>query len=214
VNLDRPERDRFARYLGALIGQGTAREPSAPSVPSVPSVPSALDELALFTAVHFVGQTRHAEGLAKVLQTAFGVPVIIEELVGQWLQIPDDYCWRVPSQEQAAGTPIGVLGESSRVGTQVWDRQSKFRVVVGPLGAEDYARFLPDGEYLKPLIELVARYAGPELAWDIRLVLSEPDRRAAIVGIAGVVGRTAHLGGSGGDAQAFEDLVLDPLEHS
>jgi type VI secretion system protein ImpH len=204
VNLDRPESDRFARYLGALIGQGTTARPGATSD---------IDNLGLFTAVHFSARTRHPEGLAKVLQASFGVPVAIEQFIGQWMDIPPEYCWLIPSSVPDARSSLGVLGTSTRVGTQVWERQSKFRVTVGPLGAADYQRFLPDGEHLPRLVELVRRYAGPELDWDIRLVLAEPDRRAAIVGVVGLIGRTAYLGESDGGAKLFEDLVIDPLDH-
>ncbi|MEY4580120.1 MAG: hypothetical protein RL701_4823 [Pseudomonadota bacterium] len=205
VQHDRPESDRFARYLGALIGQGTR----ANAVPS-----SQLDETGLYSATHFVGQTRHAEGLTKVLRACFGVPVELEEFFGQWLQIPDQCCWRVAPSGPLTAAPLGVLGESSRVGKEVWDRQAKFRIVLGPLTGAAYERFLPGGSQLTKLIELVTRYVGPALAWDVRLVLCEPDRRPAVLGTVGLVGRTAHLGGAEAGSGSFEDLVLDPLEHA
>jgi type VI secretion system protein ImpH len=202
IDRDRPALARYPRHLGALIGQSTSAEP-------VPT--TALDEASLFSALHFAAQTRHAEGLVKVLHAYFGVPVAIEEFIGQWLSIPDEHCWRVPAAAQGV---LGVLGESTRVGTEIWDRQAKFRVVLGPVSAEQYARFLPGAEGLAQLTELVLRYAGPELAWDVRLVLREPDQRPASLGIVGQIGRTAHLGGDQRDAAAFQDLVFDPLEHA
>jgi type VI secretion system protein ImpH len=204
VNRDRPDTDRFARYIGALIGQSTSPHPKPPSE---------LDELALFTATHFLGQTRHSEGLSKVLRVCFGVEVSVEEFVGQWLDIPPEYCWTVPSASPDKPAALGVLGQSTRVGTQVWDRQAKFRVIIGPVARTDYHAFLPGGEHLTRLIALVERYAGPELCWDIRLILRESDRRAAILGHEGQLGRTANLGQSDGGATAFEDLLIDPVEH-
>ena len=204
VQRDRPETDRFARYLGALIGQGTSRQPLPPDE---------LDELALFAAQHFTCQTRHPEGLCKVLQLCFRVPVEVEEFVGQWLEIPPEYCWLVPPSAAAPTHAIGVLGESTRVGTQVWDRQSKFRVVIGPVPLRDYKRLLPGGDQLTRLIELVQRYVGLESDWDIRLILQESDRRAAILGSAGLLGQTANLGQSDGGAMSFEDLMIDPADH-
>ena len=204
VQRDRPETDRFARYLGALIGQstGTGQAP-----------PAEVDEVALYAATHFVGPTRHAEGLRKTLQLCFGVPVEIEEFVGQWLDIPAEYCWVVPSSLPDVQGAIGVLGESSRVGTQVYDRQSKFRVIVGPLSLEQYRRFLPGGDLLARAIELVRRYAGDEARWDMRLVLREPDRRATILGVFGLLGQTANLGQTDGGAATFQSLMIDPADH-
>jgi type VI secretion system protein ImpH len=204
VNRDRPETDRFAGYVGALIGQSTGAEPRPPAE---------LDEVALYAATFFVGPTRHAEGLRKTLQLCFEVPVEIEEFVGQWLDIPPEYCWVVPSSLPGADAAIGVLGESSRVGTQVYDRQSKFRVIVGPLSLENYRRFLPGGDLLGRVIALVRRYAGDEARWDMRLVLREPDRRATILGAVGLLGQTANLGQTDGGAATFQSLTIDPADY-
>jgi type VI secretion system protein ImpH len=106
-----------------------------------------------------------------------------------------------------------VLGESARLGTQVYDRQSRFRVIVGPLALEAYRRFLPGGDLLAQLIELVQRYAGDELRWDARLILREPDRRATILGSAGLLGQTANLGQADVGAATFQDLIIDPTEY-
>jgi type VI secretion system protein ImpH len=210
VSHDRLDDDRFARRLGALIGlpAGLDGDPY-----------SQLDYACLFSAGHFVGQTRHAEGLAKTLRASFGVPARIEELVGCWLAIPDNACWRIPdgdgSRAREAEPPLGVLGESTRVGTEVYDQQSAFSVVLGPLRRADYERFLPGGQHLSLLVELVDRYAGLELAWTLRLVLSEPERRPAVLGIEGRVALTAHLASAEDTVHApFEDLLIDPEELS
>jgi len=204
VHRDRPEADRFAGYVGALVGQNTGAQARAPAE---------LDEVALYAAPHLVGPLRHAEGLRKTLQLCFGVPVQIEEFVGQWLDIPTDYCWVVPPSLPDVQSAIGVLGESSRVGTQVYDRQSKFRVILGPLALEEYRRFLPGGDLLTRVIELVRRYAGDEASWDMRLVLREPDRRATILGAVGLLGQTANLGQTDGGAATFQSLMIDPADY-
>jgi len=204
VNRDRPESDRFAHYLGALIGQSTS---------AVARQPTDLDELALCAATHLVGPVRHAEGLRKTLQLCFGVPASIDEFIVQWLDIPPEYCWTIPSSLPDADTAIGVLGESTRVGTQVYDRQSRFRVILGPLALDEYRRFLPGGDLLARLIELVHRYAGNELRWDARLILREPDRRPTILGSVGLLGQTANLGQADGGAATFQDLIIDPADY-
>jgi type VI secretion system protein ImpH len=206
VSHDRIEDDRFARRLGSLIGLTSALgdEPY-----------SEIDYACLYSAGHFAGQTRHAEGLAKTLQASFGVPVRIEEFVGSWLPIPDGTCWRIPDGDgqrpREASAPLGVLGESTRVGTEVYDQQFAFVVVLGPLGRADYERFLPGGPHLPRLVELVERYAGVELRWTLRLILREPERRAAVLGVEGSISLTAHLAAAEDTVyQAFEDLLIDP----
>jgi type VI secretion system protein ImpH len=205
VSRDRPATDRFAHYLGALIGHGTGAQPRSPTE---------LDELALCAAMHFVGPTRHADGLRKALQLCFGVAVAIEEFVGQWLDIPPAYCWVLPPSVADVEGALGVLGESTRVGTQVYDRQSKFRLIVGPVALEEHRRFLPGGDLLGQLIELVRRYIGDEVRWDMRLILREADRRATILGAIGLLGQTANLGQSDGGVATFQDLMIDPAEYS
>lgn len=200
VSHDRLEDDYFARRLGALIGlkRGTAEL-------------RPLDYACLYTATHFLGRTRHAEGLAKVLRACLEIDVRIEEFVGEWLRLPDDACWRLPSSAQGIQNGLGLLGVTTRVGTEVWDQQASFRVILGPLGFRDYQRFLPGGSGLPRLLELIERYVGPELRWDLRLVLREPERRSAVLGVEGVVGMTAHLAaGDGVVSPQHEDLVIDP----
>jgi len=204
ISRDRPESDRFARYLGALIGHSTGAQARPPTE---------LDELALCAAMHFVGPTRHAEGLRKTLQLCFGVPVAIEEFVGQWLDVPPAYCWVLPPSLPDVDGTLGVLGVSTRAGTQVYDRQSKFRLIVGPVALEEHRRFLPGGDLLGQLIELVRRYVGEEARWDMRLILREADRRPTVLGSVGVLGQTANLGQSDGGVASFQDLMIDPAEY-
>jgi type VI secretion system protein ImpH len=203
VSHDRPDEDRFARRLGALIGLTS-------TIGDEPY--SELDFACLFTAQHFVGRTRHAEGLVKMLRAIFRVPVRVEEFVGRWLEIADSDCWRIPAGDATStGTSLGVLGQSSRLGTQIWDQQSAFEVVLGPLRHQDYQRFLPDMPDLARLTELVKRYAGLEMGWTLRLVLLEPERRATVLGVEGRIALTSHIGGGDGFAfLSFEDIVIDP----
>jgi type VI secretion system protein ImpH len=207
VSHDRPDQDHFARRLGALIGLTSAigDEPY-----------SELDFACLFTAQHFVGRTRHAEGLVKMLRAIFRVPVRVEEFVGRWLEIEESDCWRIPAGHvTSTGTSLGVLGQSSRVGTQIWDQQSAFEIVLGPLSRLDYQRFLPGMPGLSRLTELVERYAGLDLGWTLRLVLREPERRATVLGVEGSIALTAHIAGGDGDVcLSFEDIVLDPARMS
>lgn len=195
VSHDRPEDDAFARRLAALIGE-RANEPDPTA--------RAIGRMLLRAAGHMTGRTRHAEGLTKLLIASFEVPTRVEEFVGSFLPIPDALCWRI------AGTgdrPSGVLGESSRIGTEVWDHQSKFRIVLGPLSREDHERFQPGQPALTQLIAIVQRYAGPELDWELRL--QARGFTPTQLGLYGTLGRTAYLGEE--NTMAWQDLQFDPL---
>src|SRR2546422_9183097 len=76
VQYDRPESDRFALYVGSLIGIG---QPSLRDRDDFP------DLAKLHHAGHLVCQSRHADGLRAVLADFFRLPVGLEEFVGEWL---------------------------------------------------------------------------------------------------------------------------------
>lgn len=197
VSADRPDDDPFARYIGALAGQ---HERAA----------SEEERRVLGLARHFVGRTRHPEGLAKVLEDCFETPARIEEFVAEWLPIPDEYRWRLRSAPGAAA--LGMLGTSTRVGSEVLERQFKFRIVLGPMRQRSYERFLPGADAMPQLIGIVRRYLGHELAWDVSIILAEPEGVGFALGRTGRLGLTSHLGASAATgSQSTRTLVLDPL---
>jgi type VI secretion system protein ImpH len=193
VSCDRPEADSFARQLGALIGEHSTADEHG--------------RLQLQAAGHLSAHTRHPEGLAKLLAAVCGCPVQIEEFVGTWLPIPDEFRWRIDPAAALDARPLGVLGQTSCVGSEVWDPASKFRVVMGPLQPEDQQRFQPGQPALARLVALVQRYAGPELAWELRLVGSR--LTPTILGKQGTLGRSAHVGAE--SSAQWQDLQFDPL---
>lgn len=201
ISRDRPASDRFARFVGAAIGQGNPARGYPETV---------VDRFALFMAPHFTGQTRHPEGLCKLLSTFFGVPAQVEEFLGEWLRVPDDYCWRLTGQSQRHAA-LGRLGSGTRVGRHVWERQFKFRVVLGPMSRVQYERLLPRGGDLPKLTSLVQRYAGHELRWDLQLVLHEPDMQPMQLG-SSELGRSAFLVRKGQRREKrWQDFVFDPM---
>ncbi|MDB4975962.1 MAG: type secretion protein family [Myxococcaceae bacterium] len=201
ISRDRPTDDHFAKYLGALVGQASERDSDSQTARTV-----------RYMARHFIGQTRHPEGLVKTLRERLGTPIELEEFVGEWFSVPDEYCWRLSSGSSASAAPMGILGTSTRVGTQIWERQFKFRIVVGPMPRRTYERFLPRGDLMPQLVELVQRYIGHELSWDVRLLLDHPDLQPTTLGLRGRLGETSYVGNpTVGLPPSWQALVLDPL---
>lgn len=203
VARDRPDSDRFAQYMRACAGQ-----PTPPGVrPSDP-----LEAMSSLLGRHFANRTRHPEGLSKLLCSYLGVPARVEEFVGEWLEIPDPYCWRVGAVRPDNGQPLGMLGTSTRVGTQVWERQFGFEVVLGPLKRSQLEALLPGTTQLRRVTDLIRRYAGGALRWRLRLVLSEPEIQPSVLGRRGQLGLTSYIGSPEQDDRGgWEDLVIDPL---
>jgi type VI secretion system protein ImpH len=115
---------------------------------------------------HLAAQTRYPDGLRAILSEYFGLPVEIEEYVGQWLELPE---------RSRMGVSANRLGNDLCLGRYVWDRQHKFRIRLGPLKLVDYMGMLPDGQPFKELVGWVAEYLGQELDWDLNLVLRQTE---------------------------------------
>lgn len=168
VQHDRPGEDRFAVWLGALAGvDGAARARDA--------VPH---EARLFQAGWLAARAGSAEGLEKLLAQYLGVPARIEQFVPHWLHLPRDERTRLGyARNRVERLRCGAarLGEDASAGSKVWDRQYRFRIVLGPLTLAQYRGFLPGGGAWAPLRDWVREYMGQHLQWELRLVLARDE---------------------------------------
>jgi type VI secretion system protein ImpH len=179
VSFDRPEQDRFALYVGALMGLGTEFVRHRDAMP---------DLTKLHFAGHFAGQTRHAEGLAAILSAFFRMPVRIESFIGAWLALDRRDRTGLGDSPRTAS-----LGRTAVLGGRVWSRQHKFRVVFGPLALPEYLRLLPGGASFHRLIPVVRNYAGDALIWDVNLILKADEVPPLQLGRHGRIGWTTWL---------------------
>lgn len=179
VHFDRPETDRFTAYVGALAGIVTDAFQKRDAIG---------DPVRLHFAGRFAGQARHAEGLEAMLADFFDMPCRIEQFVGHWMWLPTDSVTRLGESPRSA-----TLGESALCGSRVWDTQSKFRILFGPLDFEQFCRLLPGRDTLHSLIALVRAYLGDELLWDIQLKLRRDSIPQTRLGQQGQLGWTSFL---------------------
>jgi type VI secretion system protein ImpH len=196
VQLDRPESDRFAEYVGSLIGIGSPAFHDRDAVP---------DNAKRFHAGTLGCQTRHPDGLAAMLADFFQVPVEIQEFVCHWMELPDECRTRL-----AGSHNNGRLGHGAILGRRVWDCQSRFRLVFGPLTYADYQRLLPGGESLPKLVAFVRSYVGDEFDWELQLILKKEERPALRLGSSGQLRRNAWLSRRPGGHDA-DELVISPM---
>jgi type VI secretion system protein ImpH len=179
VSFDRPDEDRFAAYVGSLVGIGMEPFRDRDAMPDL-------------SKLHFAGwfsnQTRPAEGLASILASFFTVPARIECFVGAWLTLPER-----DLTELGRAPQLATLGQSVLLGRRIWTRQQKFRIVFGPLTLDDYVRLLPGGSSFHKLIPIVRNYVGDTLLWDVNLVLRREEVPATVLGRTGRLGWTTWL---------------------
>jgi type VI secretion system protein ImpH len=158
VQFDRPDSDRFATYLGSLIGLG---------MPSLCNRDFISDRTKLYFAGHFVLQNRNVDGLKSLLNDSLRIPVDVEQFVGEWTNLPKDVCWRLGSN--------AMLGKDTILGSRCWLCDSKIRITLGPISRIEFMKLLPGGKALRRLSGLVRAYLGDTIAWDLRLVLDKTD---------------------------------------
>ena len=195
VSLDRPAQDRFGSYVGSLCGLG---------LPALRDRDSVDDLFKLAHAGIFGRHVKCAEGLQIVLSSYFGLEVRIDQWVGYWLPIPESERTRLGKKQGFA-----TLGEDAVIGERVWDSQSNFRVVLGPLSIDNYERFLPNGRSYEKLVDLVKLYIGEELDWELQLILQRIQAPLLELGNQIYLGWTSWLGVQEVE-NSLDDLIFYP----
>ncbi|MCZ2497597.1 type VI secretion system baseplate subunit TssG [Xylophilus sp. Kf1] len=156
AGLDRADDERFSGYVARLTGH----DPLEIADSVLPT------HARLSAAAHLAPDTRHADGLAQTLRHFFGLPVQLQECTLHWIAVdPDD------RSRLARPHPSSLLGRGAMLGAAVADRQSRFRLVLGPLPLDRYLRFTPEGADLPRLVAWVRAFVGHEFFWDLELQL-------------------------------------------
>lgn len=194
--------DPFSFALRCLIGLGTAGLADRLEID---------DETALYYAGHFTHAPRSALALERMLADYFDLPAEVQQFSGRWLLLPSDQRTAMPSGGRQ-GTYCA-LGRTAVVGARVWDVQTRFRIRLGPLGYQEFLKFLPGGEALARLADLVRLYSGPALEFEVQPVLRREEvptaRLGASSGGKSMLTRNSWLA-SRPRAQDAEEAVFQP----
>ncbi len=178
-----PEPDPFTNGVFSLIGLGMAplrgrlrvacreEEDGRPRE----RVLARIDDLALLYYGGLLAQRpRSAVGLQAILEDFFGLPVRVQQFHGRWM------VFDAAGQSRLGEANCG-LGADLTAGERVYDVQSKVRLRVGPLPRARFDGFLPDRapvperKALFLMVQLARLYLGPELDFDVQVVLRAAD---------------------------------------
>lgn len=162
ARLDGAQRDLFSWCLRALVGTGTGHLQNRLGVD---------DEVLLYYGGHFAKQLRPAVVLEDILSDYFGITVRVEQFRGAWLNLDRDERTRLPSRSSPKGRHC-ILGMDALLGERVWDVQGSFRLRLGPLSYAQFSKLLPTEPGLASMVSVTRTFVGPELNFEIRLVLS------------------------------------------
>lgn len=160
AGLDRSGQETFSTYIARLGGDEPSEVQGSALAPHARWASSA----------HRVRAARNPDGLVSTLSRFFGVTVQLREYMLQWMPIePQDQC------KLGQASLSSVLGEGAMAGEVVPDRQSRFRLVIGPLSMDGYLRLTPQGSAsgkdLPALIEIVRSFIGFEYVWEVELLI-------------------------------------------
>jgi type VI secretion system protein ImpH len=184
---NRPEPDPFTLCLLSFVGLGSpaSRNRLRVSYWEQPRdsqgqehVLARVDDLAL---LHYSGFLTHrprcAVSMEALLQDYFQLPIQVQQFRGQWLRLEPAN----RSSLDGLGGSNNEMGINLVAGERVWDVGSKVRIRVGPLTLRQFHEFLPDRTPLEvrkaffTLCHLVRFYLGPELDFDVQLVLRKEE---------------------------------------
>jgi len=147
--------DSFTGNLSSFIGMGTSGLQGRLEIE---------DQGLLLFAGLFVQRPHSGISLEGILRRYFEAPVRVEQFCGRWVKLGEENQTRL-------GIRNHHLGYSAVCGSRIWDRQSKFRIRLGPLMWAAFERFLPGGRAHQPLMQVARLFAGMELDFDVQLVL-------------------------------------------
>ncbi|HUF05721.1 MAG TPA: type VI secretion system baseplate subunit TssG [Aridibacter sp.] len=147
--------DEFTQYLFDLNGLGTKGLRGRMN----------LEDEALLPYSGLITQKPHsARSVAQMVSDYFGIEVRIFQFFGQWFDLDKQSITKL-------GEANSHLGVDAIIGSRVWDQQSKFRLVLGPLTFLRFQAFLPNGSAYEALRSLVKFMVGLEFDFDALLVL-------------------------------------------
>jgi type VI secretion system protein ImpH len=175
VACEHGEGELFSRHLLSLVGLGSEglRERQAVS-----------DDTLIYYSGLLSQRPRSAQALKQILTDYFDVPVEIEQFAGGWYRLdPETQCRLSEANDDNDELGFGVV-----VGDEVWNQQSRVRIVLGPLSLERYADFLPGGQCWEPLRAWVRFFSNDEWDFEVKLILEREQVPACTLGAEGTSG--------------------------
>jgi type VI secretion system protein ImpH len=153
--------DPYTACLFALVGLGQSRLRDR----------LRFDDL---TAIYFGGTLAHvprnASALEALVEEFLALPAEVRQFQGQWLTLEPADQTRLATREAPRGQ-YAALGVDTLAGQRVWGVESKFVVRVGPLDYQAFCRFMPAGDSLRAVCQLIRLYVGPEFDFAVQPIL-------------------------------------------
>lgn len=199
AGLDRAGEETFSAYIARLAGDEPSEVQGSDLAPHARWASSA----------HRVRSARNPDGVVSTLSRFFDVVVQLREYMLQWMPIePQDRC--VLGQRRLSS----VLGDGAMLGEVVPDRQSRFRLVMGPMDLDGYLRLTPQGAAtgrdLPALVEIVRSFIGFEYVWEVELLIDGTAAPRSRLGDGTQLGWSTWMAGEGASCGPVTGMVFEP----
>jgi len=158
--------DRLSHYLLSFAGLGTSGLTEMIGLPK--------ESLIFYTGL-LSRTVPSAVAIEAAVAYYAGTAVRIEQFIGRMIPISSEDHTRL-------GTANVMLGVDTVCGTHIWECQTKFRINLGPMGYDDFLRFLPTGDMLRPIFSLVRFMVGVEFEFEIAVYLNRGEVPPCILG--------------------------------
>lgn len=159
-------RDKLSGYLLSLAGLGTTGLRGRIGLPE--------ESLSFYSGL-LARQIPSAVSIESAVAYYAGTSVSVEQFVERMIPLSRE-------DQTSLGSANARLGEDTVCGSFVWDCQTKFRVNLGPMHLNEFVRFLPSGDLLKPIFSFVRYMVGIEYEFEIRVLLKREEVPSCILG--------------------------------
>ena len=155
------ETDTITQALASLIGLGTPHLGEQLALP---------DQALIHHAGFLSRRQMPMVTLAALLTSLFGTEIEIVPFVPNRIPIPPAERSRLPDRSAPDGH-FCRLGIDAVAGSEVIDVQGRFRIRIGPLPYAEFRDWMPDRPRVKALADITRLAVGPDLGFDLQLLL-------------------------------------------
>ncbi len=160
-------KDKLSGYLLSLAGLGTTGLRGRIGLPE--------ESLSFYSGL-LSRQIPSAVSIESAVAYYAGTSVSVEQFVERMIPLSSE-------DQTSVGMANSQLGVDAICGSFIWDCQTKFRVNLGPMGIDDFLRFLPSGDLLQPIFSFVRYMVGIEYEFDVRVLLKKEEVPPCILGV-------------------------------
>jgi len=155
VNFLPGAKDKLSGYLLSLCGLGT---------PKLNGRIGFAEESLSFYSGLLSRMVPSGSSISETVAHFSGTEASVEQFVERMIPLDEGDMSRL-------GQAKGGLGQGFILGRHVWECQTKFRVLLGPMSFKEFSRFIPSGDMHKPTFSLVRYMVGIEYEFEICLCL-------------------------------------------